>query len=153
MLAKKVAEKGIFYARLDGDDLRKGLCNNVGFDDAGRTENLRRAAEVAKLMAGSNIMTICSFITPKEAQRAMIRDIMGGIQFQLIGLNCSSEICAQRDVKGMYQQAKAGSLANFTGIDASFEAFESADLVLDTGRLREDEALEEIIRHLNGRIT
>ncbi|MHB8635847.1 MAG: adenylyl-sulfate kinase [Fimbriimonadaceae bacterium] len=134
-LADAVAERlrlhGMPVARLDGDDLRDGLNSDLGFSAPDRRENLRRAAHVATLFARAGNVTLCSFITPTEADRRMVREIVGA-QYIEAYVSASLETCEARDVKGLYKRARAGQLANFTGIGSAFEAPQRAEITLDT---------------------
>ncbi len=106
---------------LDGDNIRTGLNQNLGFSDADRAENIRRVAEVAKLFVQAGIVTLCSFITPLRAQRSLARGIVGAEDFIEVFVDAPYEVCAQRDPKGLYAKAKAGGVAQFTGKDSAFE--------------------------------
>jgi adenylylsulfate kinase len=105
---------------LDGDNLRTGINNNLGFSEADREENIRRAAEVAKLFASNGIITICSLISPTDKIRSMAKSIIGNDYCEVF-IHCPIEVCEQRDVKGLYAKARRGEIKNFTGIDSPFE--------------------------------
>ncbi|QOZ24231.1 sulfate adenylyltransferase subunit CysN [Bradyrhizobium sp. CCBAU 51753] len=107
---------------LDGDNLRHGLNADLGFSEVDRTENIRRAGEVAKLMADSGLIVICSFISPHRAQRDMVRSLVSKEEFVEVFVDTPIEECARRDPKGLYSKARSGRIRNFTGIDASYEA-------------------------------
>jgi adenylylsulfate kinase len=130
-LAQKLHEDGFLTQSLDGDNLRTGLNNNLGFSDADRLENIRRAAEVAKLFLNCGIIVIASFICPTHATQNMVRDIVG-TDFVEIFVNCPLEVCEARDVKGLYAKARAGVIKDFTGIDSPFEAPKNPDLIVNT---------------------
>ena len=130
-LAQKLKEQKIACTLLDGDELRKGLNKNLGFSEADRMENLRRAAEVAKLFQHSGVLPICSFISPSHEMRVMIAEILGAAYCEVF-VNCSIEVCGKRDVKGLYAMARKNEVANFTGLTASFEAPQNPALVLNT---------------------
>ena len=117
---------------LDGDILRKGLCRGLRFTDDDRTENLRRAAEVAKLGADSGLCVVAAFITPQNSQRALVADIIGRDRLSLIFVDAPLDICRARDVKGLYAAAAAGQIAQMTGVSADFETPTAVDLVLNT---------------------
>jgi adenylylsulfate kinase len=121
-LEASLHQQGHLTYLLDGDNLRTGINNNLGFSEQERIENIRRAAEVAKLFLNGGIVTICSFISPTMAIRDMARTIIGEADFLEIYINCSLEECEKRDVKGLYAKARRGEIKNFTGIDAPFEA-------------------------------
>lgn len=112
---------GFLTKLLDGDNLRSGINNNLGFSEEDRTENIRRAAEVSKLFAQAGVVTICSLISPTEAIRNMARKVIGEDLFFEVFVHCPLEVCEQRDVKGLYAKARSGELKNFTGIDSPFE--------------------------------
>ena len=131
-LERRLHQEGRFTQILDGDNIRSGLNNNLGFSDDDRQENIRRIAEVAKLFCNAGVATIASFITPKNNLRALAREIIGADDFFEIFVKCSFETCEQRDVKGLYAKAKAGEIKHFTGRDSSFEEPDHADLVIDT---------------------
>ena len=123
---------GYMTQLLDGDNLRVGINNNLGFSPEDRIENIRRAAEVSKLFANCGIITICSLISPTKEIRDMAKNIIGKEQFYEVFVNCPLEVCEQRDVKGLYAKARRGEIKDFTGISAPFEAPESPDLELRT---------------------
>lgn len=117
---------------LDGDALRAGLCRGLGFSDTDRAENLRRAAEAAKLGASSSLCVVASFITPQKSYRDMVNGIVGRDHLSLIYVDAPLEVCRQRDVKGLYARAQAGQVTQMTGLSSSFEAPTGADLVIPT---------------------
>ncbi|MDB6127927.1 MAG: adenylylsulfate kinase [Verrucomicrobia bacterium] len=118
---------------LDGDRLRNGLCRGLGFSDEDRTENLRRAAEVARLGVESGLIVIAAFITPHESQRRAVESIVGERDCSMILVNASLEICQRRDVKGLYDRAAKGGLAKMTGVGSSFEAPKKFALRIESG--------------------
>ncbi len=123
---------------LDGDNLRTGINNNLGFSQEDRVENIRRAAEVAKLFAGAGVITLCSLITPTQALRELARLVIGNDYFEVY-VDCPLEVCEQRDVKGLYAKARRGEISDFTGVSAPFEPPMHPNL-----RLRTDQqSLEE----------
>lgn len=115
-------QQGVLTQLLDGDNVRTGLCNNLGFSVEDRQENIRRIAEAAKLFINCGIITICSFVSPTRAIRDQARTIIGTDDFNEVYVNAPIEVCEQRDVKGLYKKARAGEIRNFTGIDSPFEA-------------------------------
>jgi adenylylsulfate kinase len=117
---------------LDGDNLRTGLNSNLGFTDDDRTENVRRVAETAKLLAGQGIVVFVSVITPLRRHRAAAREIVGASDFHEVYVKADFDTCAERDPKGLYAKAKEGKIGQFTGKDSGFEEPENAELVLDT---------------------
>ena len=145
-LEKELTEAGRIVAVLDGDNLRSGLNADLGFSDLARSENIRRAAETAKLLLQNGIIVLCSFITPKREFRALAREIIGPDDLTFIHTQATYSTCAQRDVKGLYAKAKKGEIKLFTGSDSTFEAPAngSPDLIIDTDLLSQTEALEHI---------
>lgn len=123
---------GYLTQLLDGDNLRVGINNNLGFSQEDRLENIRRAAEVSKLFVNCGIITICSLISPTEEIRQMAKEVIGEELFYEVFVNCPLEVCEERDVKGLYAKARRGEIKDFTGIDAPFEHPSSPDLELRT---------------------
>jgi adenylylsulfate kinase len=142
-LEQALYQKGFLTQILDGDNLRNGLNNNLGFSEQDRLENIRRAAEVAKLFVNCGIVVIASFICPTHATQAMVRQIVGE-DFIEIFVDCPLEVCEQRDVKGLYAKARAGLIKNFTGIDSPFEPPQFPDLVVKTHLLSLEECIKKI---------
>ncbi len=130
-LENELHRRGYLTQVLDGDNLRSGINNNLGFSHEDRVENIRRAAEVSKLFADCGIITICSLITPTNDIRAMARSIVGEKYFEVY-VNCPLEVCESRDVKGLYKRARKGEIKNFTGIDSPFESPENPDIEIRT---------------------
>jgi len=130
-LSRQLRGEGRSVLALDGDELRAGLCQGLGFSDEDRTENLRRAAEAAKLGLASNLCVVAAFITPLESHRRLVAGILGP-DLSLIHVSAPFEVCRTRDVKGLYAGAKAGNVALMTGISSKFELPTQADLVLPT---------------------
>ena len=117
---------------LDGDNIRHGLCRDLGFTEADRVENIRRVGEVAKLMTDSGLIVICSFISPYRAEREMVRGLFQDGEFIEVFVDTPIVECIRRDPKGLYAKAGAGTLPNFTGIDSAYETPPNPDIVLDT---------------------
>ena len=120
-LEKELFSKGIRTFILDGDNVRHGLNNDLGFDDADRVENIRRVGEVAKLMLDAGIVVISSFISPFISDREMVRELIGEQDFVEIFINTPLEVAENRDPKGLYKKARSGSIPNFTGISSPYE--------------------------------
>lgn len=133
---------------LDGDNLRLGLNRDLGFTDADRVENLRRVSEVAGLMVDAGLIVLCSFISPFERDRAMIRERLAGTHFLEIFVDAPLELCALRDPKGLYAKARRGELRNFTGIDSPYEPPQAPDLVLDSGAYDADALANKVLELL-----
>ncbi len=130
-LENTLHEKGYLTQLLDGDNLRIGINNNLGFSEEDRVENIRRAAETSKLFANCGVITICSLISPTHDIQKMAREIVGE-KYEEVYINCPLEVCESRDVKGLYAKARKGEIKNFTGIDSPFEAPINPDLELKT---------------------
>jgi adenylylsulfate kinase len=124
--------KGLNTRILDGDDLRKGLNKGLGFSDNDRSENIRRAAEVAKLFLDSNFIVLCSFISPKNEMRNMAKSIIGEGNYIEVFVDCSIEECERRDVKGLYKKVREEKISDFTGISSDFDIPLNPDLILNT---------------------
>jgi adenylylsulfate kinase len=129
---KSLHKQGFLTQLLDGDNLRTGINNNLGFSEADRLENIRRAAETAKLFLNCGIITICSFISPTRQIRELAAGVIGLNDFLEVYVNAPFEECERRDVKGLYAKARKGEIKNFTGLDAPFEAPEHPFLELRT---------------------
>ncbi|QCR37083.1 adenylyl-sulfate kinase [Nissabacter sp. SGAir0207] len=120
---------GVSTYLLDGDNVRHGLCNDLGFSDADRRENIRRVGEVAKLMVDAGLVVLTAFISPHREERRMVRELLGD-RFIEVYVDTPLELCEARDPKGLYKKARAGELKNFTGIDSAYEAPEAPDIHL-----------------------
>ena len=135
---------------LDGDNIRGGLNSDLDFSEAGRQENIRRIAEVAKLFADCGAITLTAFISPFRADREKARQIIGE-QFVEIFVDASLETCEKRDVKGLYKKARSGEISNFTGIDSPFEPPEKPELRLDSDALSAEECALEVLKYAEKR--
>ena len=135
---------------LDGDNVRHGLSRDLGFTDADRVENIRRVGEVAKLMTDAGVIVITAFISPFRAERQMVRDMMAPGEFVEVYIDTPLAEAERRDVKGLYKKARAGNLANFTGIASSYEPPTAADIHIDTTKISAEEAAELIVEYLIG---
>ena len=130
LLEKRLTAEGRHAYILDGDNVRHGLNKDLGFTEAARVENIRRVAEVARLMADAGLIVLVSFISPFEKERRLAREIAGDIDFTEVYVDTPLEVCEARDPKGLYKRARAGEIKNFTGIDSPFEAPDDPELVL-----------------------
>ena len=146
-LENKLHKLGYHTMLLDGDNLRIGVNNNLGFSEEDRLENIRRAAETSKLFANNGTVTICSMISPTKKIRTLAESIIGN-KYCEIFINCPLEICEQRDVKGLYAKARKGEIKNFTGIDAPFEAPESPAMELNTGQISLETSLDLLLKYI-----
>jgi bifunctional enzyme CysN/CysC len=148
MVEKKLAARGRHTFLLDGDNVRHGLNRDLGFTDADRIENVRRVGEVARLMADAGLIVMTAFISPFRAERDLVRAMLPDGEFMEIFVDTPIEEAERRDVKGLYAKARAGELANFTGIDSPYEAPESPDLRIDTTQTSVEQAADAIIAEL-----
>ncbi len=130
---------------LDGDNIRRGLAADLGFSHDDRTENIRRAGEVAALFAEAGLIVISAFISPYREDRAMARAAAGEGSFHEVFVKASLETCEKRDPKGLYRRARAGEIGDFTGISAPYEEPEHSELVIDTEKLALEEAVETFV--------
>lgn len=136
----------------DGDNVRHGLCADLGFSPQDRQENLRRIAEMARLFVDAGTIALSAFISPMQADREQVRKIVGPENFVEIFVACPLEVCEQRDVKGMYRKARAGEIREFTGISAPYEVPEAPALALDTSKLSVEECVEQVLNLLAPRL-
>jgi bifunctional enzyme CysN/CysC len=150
LVEKKLQAMGRHTYLLDGDNVRHGLNRDLGFTDADRVENIRRVAEVAKLMADAGLIVLVSFISPFRSERRMAREMMASGEFLEVFVDTSLAVAEQRDVKGLYAKARAGELKNFTGIDSPYEAPQNPEIRVDTAVLSPTQAAELIVRRLDG---
>lgn len=147
-LEKQLNLKGLLTQVLDGDNIRTGINNNLGFSDEDRIENIRRIAEVTKLFVNCGIITICCFVSPTNEIRAIAKQIIGEKDFVEVFVNTPLEICEKRDVKGLYAKARKGEVKDFTGISAPFEVPLSPGIELNTTDLPAVESARLIIEKL-----
>ncbi|WP_105978220.1 adenylyl-sulfate kinase [Staphylococcus simulans] len=147
-LEKALFERRIHAYRLDGDNIRHGLNNNLGFSPEDRKENIRRIGEVSKLLADAGLITLTAFISPYREDRDRVREILEDGEFIEVYAKASVETCEQRDPKQLYKKARAGEIKNFTGIDAPYEAPEHAEIVVDTEKTSVEEAVQQILNYL-----
>lgn len=143
-LERKLLENNYFAQVLDGDNIRHGINNNLGFSLEDRQENIRRIAEVAKLYLNSGIVTICTFISPTRDIRAFAKNIIGENDFLEVFINAPLEVCESRDVKGLYKKARAGEIKEFTGIDSPYEAPLFPDLEINTASIGINAAVDKV---------
>lgn len=152
-LEKLLFSEGYFAQVLDGDNIRVGISNNLGFSVEDREENIRRISEVAKLYLHSGIITLASFISPTRAIRDMARRIIGPEDFVEIFINAPIEVCEQRDVKGLYAKARRGEIKGFTGIDSPYEAPENPALEIRTDEMSLEDSTRSIYNYLKTQIS
>lgn len=130
---------------LDGDNVRHGLCADLGFSDQDRRENIRRIAEVAKLMLESGVITLTAFISPFRAERLQARNLVAAADFIEIYCRCDLAVCERRDTKGFYQKARLGEIKWFTGISSPYEVPQNPDLIVETGRDTLQECVDKVM--------
>lgn len=150
-LEKKLLQNGFMVQILDGDNIRNGINNNLGFSLDDRKENIRRIAEVSKLFLNCGIICLNCFVSPTKEIRQMAKEIIGE-DFLEIYVNTPLEICERRDVKGLYAKARKGEIKNFTGIDSPFEAPENSDYEIDTSDSDLDEIVDSLYHWLQEKI-
>ena len=148
LVEKKLVRMNRHTFLLDGDNVRHGLNKDLGFTDADRVENIRRVGEVAKLMTDAGLIVITAFISPFRAERAMVRQMMAPGEFVEIHIDTPLAEAEARDVKGLYRKARAGELANFTGIDSPYEPPEAPEIRIDTTRMTPEQAADLIVEEL-----
>ncbi|WP_263057942.1 adenylyl-sulfate kinase [Pectobacterium sp. F1-1] len=142
-LEQALHARGVSTYLLDGDNVRHGLCRDLGFTDDDRRENIRRVGEVAKLMVDAGLVVLTAFISPHRAERKMVQDLLGEGQFIEVFVDTPLATCEARDPKGLYKKARAGELRNFTGIDSAYEAPDAPDSHLDG---------EQLVTNLTGQL-
>jgi adenylylsulfate kinase len=145
-LERELHKRGLLCRILDGDNIRSGINNNLGFSEEDRTENIRRIAEIGKLFVDTGIITIAAFISPSNELRQMAARIIGQEDFLEIYISTPLEECEKRDVKGLYAKARRGEVKNFTGISAPFEAPEHPALSLDTSTMSLEESVNALLK-------
>lgn len=151
-LERMLIEAGHLCYVLDGDNVRHGLNANLGFSAIDRSENIRRVAEVAKLMNDAGLIVITAFISPFKADRANARAIIGNDTFKEVFVDAGIETCEQRDPKGLYKKARAGQLSDFTGINSPYEAPEQPELNIDSSGQTIEHALQQLFQYVRSRM-
>ena len=144
-LERELHQRGLLCRILDGDNIRSGINNNLGFSPEDRVENIRRIAEVGKRFVDTGIITIAAFISPNNQLRNMASEIIGKENFVEVYISTPLEECERRDVKGLYAKARRGEIKEFTGISAPFEAPENPDIELDTSKLSLKESVDILL--------
>ena len=136
---------------LDGDNIRKGLCKDLGFTDEDRTENIRRIGEVSKLMLEAGVVVMTAFISPFRKDRQIVRELVKEGDFIEIYCKASLDVCEQRDTKGLYKKARAGQIPEFTGITSPYEEPENPELIVETDNHSIEECVDQIINYLKNK--
>lgn len=152
-LERELQKRGLLCRILDGDNIRSGINNNLGFSAEDRVENIRRIAEIGKLFVDTGIITLAAFISPNNDIREMAARIIGKEDFMEIYVSTPLEECERRDVKGLYAKARQGEIRNFTGISAPFEAPEHPALSLDTSVLSVEESVNQLLALILPKVT
>jgi adenylylsulfate kinase len=152
-IEKKLHQRGFICQVLDGDNIRAGINNNLGFSLDERLENIRRISEVSKLFINCGIITINSFISPTEKIRQLAKSIIGENDFIGVFVNAPVSVCEGRDVKGLYKKARAGEIKDFTGVNTMFEPLVDPDVEVKTDQLSEEDAVQKIVDFVLPRIT
>ncbi len=147
-LERELHNKGFLSKLLDGDNIRTGLGNNLGFSVEDRKENIRRIAEAAKLFMDGGIICLCSFVSPTREIRALAKEIVGEEDFLEVFVNAPIEVCENRDVKGLYKKARSGEIKNFTGIDSPYESPQSPFMEIRTDEESLDESTQKLLQAL-----
>ena len=152
LVEKALFDKGIKTYSLDGDNIRNGINNDLSFAPEDRTENIRRIAEVSKLMIDAGLVVLAAFVSPYKKDRENIRTIVKDVNFVEIYINTSIEECERRDVKGLYKKARAGEIKNMTGISAPYEAPEQPDISIETERESVETSVKRIVDYITPKL-
>ncbi len=144
-LSDALSEQGFYCYVLDGDKVRKGICSDLGYSLADREENIRRVAEICKVLTDNGIITICAFVSPTEKIRNRAKNIIGEKDFLEIYVCTALEICEERDIYGFYKKSRAGKIQHFTGISSPFEIPVKPDIVVDPGKNTVEECINKIM--------
>ncbi|MFB6305921.1 MAG: adenylyl-sulfate kinase [Flavobacteriales bacterium] len=147
-LESMLHEKGFLTQTLDGDNVRTGINNNLGFSNEDRVENIRRIAEVSKLFLNSGLVCINCFVSPTIKMREYAKEIIGEKDFIEVYVNASLEVCEKRDVKGLYEKARNGEIKEFTGIDAPFEEPKIPSIEIDTANQKVEDSVKELLNQI-----
>lgn len=152
VVEQELHKKGIKTYILDGDNIRKGINNDLSFSPEDRTENIRRIAETANLMVDAGLVVLAAFVSPYKKDRENIKSIVKDVNFVEIYVNTSLEECEKRDVKGLYKKARAGEIQNMTGISAPYEAPEHPDVEIKTEHVSVEQAVQQIIEYITPKL-
>jgi len=133
---------------LDGDNVRHGLCKDLGFTDEDRVENIRRVGETAKLMVDAGLVVLTAFISPFQSERDMVRNLVEDGEFIEVFLDTPLDVCETRDPKGLYKKARAGEIKHFTGIDSDYQIPTSPEIKIDTSKNTLDQSVQELVAYL-----
>ena len=150
---RKLFNEGLFVQLIDGDNIRSGINNNLGFSMEDRKENIRRISEITKLYLNSGIICINTFVSPTIKIREYAKSIIGDGDFEEVFINTPLEICESRDVKGLYKKARAGEIKGFTGIDSPYEAPLSSNLEIKTANHTIEESTDILLRFIKNEVS
>jgi adenylylsulfate kinase len=142
---EQLFQKGCHTYTFDGDNVRHGLCSDLGFTEDDRHENIRRISEMTRLFLDAGVIALTAFISPTRQDRDKVKRLIGEQDYLEVYCECPLEVCEQRDVKGLYRRARAGEIKNFTGISAPYEVPEHPDLILRTGDLTIEDSVRQVI--------
>ncbi|MBD1583351.1 adenylyl-sulfate kinase [Pseudoalteromonas sp. S16_S37] len=150
-LESALHQQGVHTYLLDGDNVRHGLCKDLGFSDEDRVENIRRVGELSKLMADAGLVVLTAFISPFQAERDMVRSLLNDGEFIEVFLDTPLDVCEQRDPKGLYKKARAGEIKHFTGIDSDYQVPVNPEVRLDTSKNSLSDSVEQLVAYLKTR--
>ncbi|AWB66740.1 adenylyl-sulfate kinase [Saccharobesus litoralis] len=145
---QKLFDAGCHSYLLDGDNIRHGINKGLTFSDEDRVENIRRIGEISKLFVDSGLIVLTAFISPFQADRQLVRELVGDAEFLEVFIDTPIEVCEQRDPKGLYQKARKGEIKHFTGIDSPYEAPENPEIVVKTAELNIEQCAEHVVSYL-----
>jgi adenylylsulfate kinase len=152
IVEQELYKLGVKTYTLDGDNIRKGINNDLTFAPEDRTENIRRIAEIANLMIDAGLVTLAAFVSPYKKDRDNIKNIVKDVNFVEVYINTSVEECERRDVKGLYKKARAGEIKNMTGISAPYEAPENPEIEIKTEEKTVEQAVQEIMNYIKPKL-
>lgn len=147
-IEKELHNRGYLCCILDGDNIRAGINNNLGFSEQDRIENIRRIAEVSKLLINTGVITLAAFVSPTNCIRHLATEIIGQDDFIEVFVNTPLEVCEQRDIKGLYKKARKGEIKDFTGINSPFEAPENPSITIDTSKHELKENVDMLLAYI-----
>lgn len=147
-LESALHQQGVHTYLLDGDNVRHGLCKDLGFSDEDRVENIRRVGELSKLMVDAGLVVLTAFISPFQAERDMVRNLVGEGEFVEVFLDTPLDVCEQRDPKGLYKKARAGEIKHFTGIDSDYQVPVNPEITIDTSANNLEQSVQQLVDYL-----
>ncbi|TMO54855.1 adenylyl-sulfate kinase [Pseudoalteromonas phenolica] len=147
-LESALHQQGVHTYLLDGDNVRHGLCKDLGFSDEDRVENIRRVGELSKLMVDAGLVVLTAFISPFQAERDMVRNLVGDGEFIEVFLDTPLDVCEQRDPKGLYKKARAGEIKHFTGIDSDYQVPINPEIRIDTSANSLEQSVQQLVAYL-----